>query len=145
MWEAWRQHTHRMPWQTFWLSVRVFSTYHAHMFLYPSWLWAVLCATLKKLPSSRAIWISLMHLSSLKRASAWHLLPSIMEMLGCANCCLSFTSLLPLLKELHHIHICFNEIRRGVYTFINWWHWCNTHCTHTLNPNANLDIWPCFQ
>jgi hypothetical protein len=68
MWEAWQQHTHRMPWQAFWLSVRVFSTQHAHIFLYPSWLWTVLCATLKKLPSSRAIWISLRHV-----LWKWHL------------------------------------------------------------------------
>jgi len=43
-----------------------------------------------------------------------------MEMLGSADRCLLFTSFLPLLKELHHIHTCFNEIRCGVYTFINW-------------------------
>jgi hypothetical protein len=58
-------------------------------------------------------------------------LSSIVDVLGHLGHCLSWASLQPLLKALHHIHTHFCDITHCPYISTNWW-WISTIVTPFL-------------
>lgn len=99
-------------------SIRCRGAERKHVFLYPNCSYTILCESLMDTLSSSAIPLTCVWWSDW--ITARHSLPSVVDMLGRPNICLSQTCVRPLSNYVHQIHNIVTLTRSTLFLKLRW-------------------------